>query len=369
MKQYALCLLFLIFGSQVSAQDLIESSSIAEARKQPELFQKQDPDEDPVAATLDAAKFTYIREVVMAYETLLDSIDKEIEKAENDTKKSVESQLKTLNTLNAARNNFVDDSDNLPTEASLKSDAKRYTRQLAVSKKTLDKAFSKAADQYRKPPLKNFKAAAKTLADQKAFYKDAAKPSDRAKVLLGAGKGATPELFDKNWTASEPDFVKPVEGRFSIEAGPNGNYVLTKKNDYDKPDVTVTLSVSADTEAYLILAARQIDGQWRGMTSKMHFENGKILVGGHSSDFKPNNSLNKTEDGKPMKLEVEEDFELRLRIYDKPDNPDRLRVESYINSITTRLVHYPRKKIGEPAAVGFHVKKGKISIKEIEIDQ
>lgn len=367
MKQCFLLIVLLLFCSPVTAQTEVDSSDSDQAIKKSKAGEKQDVDEDPIATKLEAAKFAYIGEVTTAYETLLGSIDSAIEKAENDSSKSVEYQLKTLKGLTSARKKFVADADNLPKLSSLKSATRKYTRQLSDAKKALNKEFDNAADQYRKPPLKNFAAAAKTLADQKAFFKDVGKPS--ARLSDGEVSEFSPKYDGKNWKASDPNSVNPENGNLVVSAGSKGNYFLTRKIDFIKPDVTTKLSASAGTEAYLIINARRKDGSWRGVTTKIQFENGKILTGGHSFEFKFPDSIRNTEDGKPAKFDVGEDFELRLRVSDKPEMPGRLRIKSYLNTKTSKYVHYPRTKVGESGAVGFYVKKGEITIKKFVVEK
>lgn len=165
IKQLLVYLAFLICAAPVFGQQSVQTNVSADQSSVTES-------EDPIADKLEAAKFKYVQDVTVAYEKFVEAINSAIVETQNNTKLSVESQLKKLNELKADRLNVMNNTDEKLLHKSSISASAKYKKQVAASKKILDKAFENAADQYRKPPLKNFNLAAKTLSDQKTFFKE-----------------------------------------------------------------------------------------------------------------------------------------------------------------------------------------------------
>ena len=169
IKQCNFFFVILIFTSTLVGQDA--GVATGQNAKKSAADAKQDS-EDPIADKLQAAKLKFVSEVTVAFEAFVESIDSEIEKTENNTKLSVETQLKKLKELKADRQNVVNGRGQKFLQKSSASASSKYKKQVSASKKALEKAFVRAADQYRRPPLKNFDVAAKTLADRKKFFQD-----------------------------------------------------------------------------------------------------------------------------------------------------------------------------------------------------
>lgn len=356
MIRYLLFGIILLAASPLLAQD---------KRPSDPLF---DAPQDPIGETLTIAKTSYEKEVAAASELLLDAIDAKIKRVESSSKMKMESQLEMLKVLAAEREAFVSDSNQLPSQRSLKSAVKKFERVRRKSISDLEDAFDDAAEAYRKPPKKNFEAATKTLEERAAFLKkvgkDAKKKGEKRKK--GAKKELTklpftPAFDEENWVISAPNFAEIKEERLNIYAAQGGNIVLTKKHDYRHPDVTVEVAAAAGTEAFLILNAQLKEGKWSGVTSKIHFANGKINAGGQRTGFREN--LENRE------FEVGEDFRLRLYVRQHPGDAGAKLVKSNVNNSGTGNISYSFKNTNEMGAVGFMVTRGGLSIKSFKVSE
>lgn len=360
MKQYLIFFMFLLAACPLAACSPVAQDT--DSAKQSPADENQD---DPIAAMLEFSKTNYKNEIAASYDLLLKAIDAEIEKTENNASMSVEVQLKKLKELKSVRQAFVKNSENTPTIRTLKSASSKYKRQLAASQKTLEDVFDVAADLYRKPPLKNFEAAGKVLAEKKAYFKNSGRHEVAVQEVaggeVGEASGFTPEFNSKNWIASAPKLVENQNGQLQIAAGKDGNLVLTKKNNIKLPTVKVTLSAKANTDAYLILHARQKDGKWLGVTSRIRFVDGKIMAGGQRSDFREDT-------GRIKAFKVDEFFELELKIHEIDGRDDALMVKSMANSKFTGAIAYSLRRSGQEGAVGFVVNQGAISVKSFELE-
>jgi len=148
------------------------------------LFGQDKTPADPISATLTAAKTNYRTAVFAASQLLVDKIDERIKRTEDNFKMSVETQLATLKDLAAQRKAFYFDND-LPTYRGLKAEVSKYNRKLRQAKSTMEDAFDDAADAYRKPPLKNFSAAAKVLKERETFFEEVPiSETDRSEITF-----------------------------------------------------------------------------------------------------------------------------------------------------------------------------------------
>ncbi len=91
----------------------------------------------------------------------------------------------------------------------------------------------------------------------------------------------------ENWQIGDPDHIAMNEKGVRLEAGPNGNLMLTRDASYRTCSMTVTLSAKADTEAFLALRARHGPQGWQAITARVNGEAGKIRVGHQATDFQP----------------------------------------------------------------------------------
>jgi len=317
------------------------------------LLAQDEPAVDPISDKLIEAKATYRSEVAEAKQSLLKEIDARVERVENSPTLSVEAQLSLLKELAAQRKAFASDPSALPEEKKLLSKVSRFKRQLRESRKSMENAFDKAADAYRKPPAKNFEAAASVLEERKTFFETF------FEIKLKPGNvDFEPAFNDTNWTASSPKLVKVKSNQLRIAATPGGNVVLTQRSDFEPADVVIEFSAEKDTEAFIILNAKLENGKWTGATSKIHFENGKIFAGGLRPGYRPRAEQQK-------EFGVGEFVKLRLHLRQHPAAPEKLLCHSWTNGKSIANLAYPWEKydIARTGAIGFIVNKGAISVK------
>ena len=94
----------------------------------------------------------------------------------------------------------------------------------------------------------------------------------------------SPENLE-NWQIGDLDHITMNEKGVYLEAGPNGNLLLTREASYRKCTLTLTLSAKEGTEAFLALRARRGPRGWQAVTSRVNDEGGKIHVGHQAIDF------------------------------------------------------------------------------------
>ena len=89
----------------------------------------------------------------------------------------------------------------------------------------------------------------------------------------------------RGWRAGDPSLVAADEKGVVLKAGDGGNFLITRDADYKKCSLKVELSAAPGTEAFLVLRASEVPGGWRGVTSRIVDEGGKIRAGLQSTDF------------------------------------------------------------------------------------
>ena len=91
----------------------------------------------------------------------------------------------------------------------------------------------------------------------------------------------------QGWRAGDPSLVAADEKGLVLKAGADGNFLITRDVDYKKCSINVELSVAEGTEAFLVLRASEGPDGWRGVTSRIVDEGGKIRAGGCSRSTSP----------------------------------------------------------------------------------
>lgn len=315
--------------------------------------------QDPIYEKLSIAKSTYVTEVGEAAQVVVQAIDAKIERAEESSSIKVDDQIAMLKELVAQRKAFLNNPDELPSDRSFRSVNKKFSRRLRASRKKLTEAFDDAADKYRKPPIKDFAAAAKILEERETFFEEL----KRGKVK-GEAKNIRfdPTFDEENWSVTWPRNVEIKDDRLVIVAAQEGNIALTKKTNYQEATVVVELAASEGTEAYIILNAQQKNGKWSGATSKIHFAEGKINAGGQRFGFMQNQGTQK-------QFEVGEYFTLKLDIHLHRKDDEKMLVKSYLNGKQTANLAWKKDWTNATGAVGFMVKKGALSIRSFSVSQ
>ena len=90
----------------------------------------------------------------------------------------------------------------------------------------------------------------------------------------------------KEWRVSDPDSIEMDETGVFVSAGPNGNFLLTRRANYRGCSLTLDVSATKGTEAFLALRAHRGPDGWRAITSRVIDEGGRIHAGGQSADFR-----------------------------------------------------------------------------------
>jgi hypothetical protein len=207
----------------------------------------------------------------------------------------------------------------------------------------------KVKDVASKPPLdlRRIRVAAgfSRLANPKAR-----RPSDAFWPQLA------PDDF-KAWRVGDPDLIEMDEEGVYVSAGPNGNLLLTKNAADRRCTLTIDVSVTKGTEAYLALRAHEGPDGWRAITSRLIEEGGKVRAGGQSADFQL------PERGKPLTdLVPARRFHIVFQI--DGANVCRLTVKQKGTSSTS----YANLPAGEYAgAVGVFVKSGSLIIHHMDV--
>ena len=98
-----------------------------------------------------------------------------------------------------------------------------------------------------------------------------------------------PEMTPANasgWQFGDPSHITMQEKGLVVEAGKaGGNFLLTRDTSFRKGSISINLSASAGTEAFLVLRATEGPDGWRAVTSRIVEEGGRIRVGLQSHDF------------------------------------------------------------------------------------
>ena len=169
-----------------------------------------------------------------------------------------------------------------------------------------------------------------------------------------------PELSAGNsqaWLVGDPAAIKLTNKGLSLEPGPDGNFLLTKRHDYTRCSITITLATAADTEVYLALRAHQGPDGWQAVTARVACEGEKVRAGFASFDFQtPEHGRQIVE--KPVGTK----FMIRFEIDDK--GADRVFVSGKETSIPNHVNHQVQQFVG---SVGLFVKSGKVLIESLKI--
>jgi serine/threonine protein kinase len=160
-----------------------------------------------------------------------------------------------------------------------------------------------------------------------------------------------------NWQIGDPDHITMNEKGLHLEAGPNGNLLLTREGGYRKCVLTITLSAKEGTVAYLALHARRGPQGWRAVTARIHDEGGKIRVGHLAIDFQTAATGGARTEFSPGKL-----FGMRLEIDER--NLARITVKGEKMSSPTPGRPQSDEDVG---AVGVFVTSGTVVIERMDV--
>ena len=182
-------------------------------------------------------------------------------------------------------------------------------------------------------------------------------PNPRGGPLRG---GIWPPLTATNfqaWQVSDPDRIELDDERLLVSSGPNGNLLLTRRDDYKTCSLKLTLAATEGTEAFLALRAHQgPDGRWRAITVPIIDQEGQIQARQPSLDFGLS-AAGKDPHGFPPG----KSFWILVEI----DNANRARVSLTKGKLTPEYDHPPRSDY--MGATGVFVKSGTLIIYHMDV--
>ncbi len=169
-----------------------------------------------------------------------------------------------------------------------------------------------------------------------------------------------PELSAGNsqaWQVGDPAAIKLTNKGLSLEPGSEGNFLLTKRRNFTRCSITITLAAFEGAEAYLVLRAHQGPDGWHAVTSRVACEGGKVRAGFASFDFQS------PEQGRQVvEKPVGNKFMIRFEIDDK--GVDRVFISGKETSLPNHVNHQVQQFVG---SVGLFVKSGKVLIESLKV--
>jgi serine/threonine protein kinase len=161
----------------------------------------------------------------------------------------------------------------------------------------------------------------------------------------------------EDWQIGDPGAIKMTLKELMLWAGPGGNLLLTRRDDFKKCSISVALAVNDDTEAYLALRAHHGPDGWRAITSRIIGQGGKVRAGLAAFDFQAE------EQGKaPAEKMTRQPFRMKFLIDEK--GAARVYVGNELTASINDEDHAEREDAG---AAGLFVKSGKILIESLVI--
>src|SRR5262249_17849142 len=137
-----------------------------------------------------------------------------------------------------------------------------------------------------------------------------------------------------------------------LSAGPGGNFLLTRREDFSRCTLKITLSAEKGTEAFLALCAHFGPDGRKAITARVHDEGGRVRVGSPSSDFQPTGRGTR-----PETLEPGKSFRVTFQI----DGQHSARL--VVNQKEPSTTPYAKTPAGDyVGAVGAFVKSGTLVI-------
>jgi hypothetical protein len=168
-----------------------------------------------------------------------------------------------------------------------------------------------------------------------------------------------PPLTSKDaraWQIGNPQSVKVIEGGLRVSAGPEGNYLLTRRDRYAACSIKLELAAAKGTEAFLALRAGGGPQGWHAITARVWDESGRIKAGMQYFNF------GLPEFGERFKdFGLGESFKIEFRIDQQKQG------FVLINGERTAGVAYNEGNCAEFGAVGLFVRSGTVVIKSLVV--
>jgi hypothetical protein len=160
------------------------------------------------------------------------------------------------------------------------------------------------------------------------------------------------------WQIADPNHVKMHEKGVRVEAGPSGNLLLTRRENYKKCKLKLTLAATKGTDAFLVLRAhRSPQGYWQAVTMRVYERENGIRVGNQSLDFQVEESGQGAVEAAP-----EKPFMVEFQINES--NVARLKVRQRATSSASFGSPRASDYVG---AVGLFVKAGALMIERMDV--
>jgi hypothetical protein len=168
-----------------------------------------------------------------------------------------------------------------------------------------------------------------------------------------------PELSPKNteaWSVGDPSAIKLTSKGVSLEQGADGNFLLTKRQDFKKSTLKITLAPFDGSEAYLALHARQGPDAWHAVTSRIVCRGGKAYAGATGFDFQQ-------EHGQPLEKPAGKPFMIRF------DIDDNGTYRAFVgNQQTSSISSAGPRPAANAGSVGLFVKSGRVLIESLRVE-
>ncbi len=173
----------------------------------------------------------------------------------------------------------------------------------------------------------------------------------------------TPRDTEK-WRVGDASLVSMGPKGLVVEGGTAGNFLLTSRSDYKKCAMTVDLSATEGTEAYLILRADEGPDGWRGVTSRIVDEGGKIRAGLQSLDFAA-----PERGGDPKGGDSRADFKPGFHFGLKFSIDETNRATVIIHGKPMMVAHEGPRRLDAAGSVGLFVRKGSVTVRSLSVQE
>jgi len=159
------------------------------------------------------------------------------------------------------------------------------------------------------------------------------------------------------WQIGDPDHFKMRARGVQIEAGTSGNLLLTRRGNYKKCLLKLTLAASKGTKAFLALRAHFGPHGWQAATVRIYDRGDGIRVGKQSRDFDVAESGQGAIEAAPGKP-----FQVTFQIDEK--NVAQLKVKQR-DTPSVKYDGLPRDD--SVGAVGVFVQSGGVLIERLDV--
>jgi serine/threonine protein kinase len=162
----------------------------------------------------------------------------------------------------------------------------------------------------------------------------------------------------ENWQIADAAHIRMSDEGVYLEAGPHGNFLLTRDATHRKCTLSITLAAKAGTDAFLALRARRGQRIWRAITSRVNEERGRVYAGHQSIDFQTAEIGSGRKSFAPDKA-----FLMKIQLGDR--NITRVNVKTDKWSSTS---HDAPSQVEDSGSVGLFIKSGTVLIKALDIE-